>query len=91
MTSNNITEQCYLDLSNQFKLLINDKNKELEKVKTEFNDMYKKIIIIFGIITLVNDEINYDNFELEALIYKCLHLIENVIENKKFYKIEDEF
>jgi hypothetical protein len=47
------------------------KNKELKEVKIKYNDFYKNLISIFGIIRIIRDEIDLsENFEIEAILYK---------------------
>ena len=83
-----MTENSYIELANQFKTIFDDKNKELNKNKQKFNKLYKNIIIVFGILSLSMKEITFDNFEIEALMWKASNLMENMLSDNRFYILE---
>ena len=88
--NNNINNQKYLEICNQFNEIMKDKEKELKEIKIKYNEFYKNLISIFGIIRLIRDEIDLsDNFEIEAILYKVDFLMNDLLF-KHLYKIDDD-
>ena len=88
--NNNINNQKYLEICNQFNEIMKGKDKELIQVKKKYNDFYKNLISIFGIIRLIRDEIDLsDNFEIEAILYKVDFMMNDLLFNH-LYKIDDD-
>ncbi len=88
--TNNINNQRYLEICNEFNDVMKEKNKEIKKVKEKYNNLYEKIIIVYGIIKLLKNELDFNgDFELEAIFYKIDTLLNDTILIDLF-KINDD-
>jgi len=86
----NINNQRYLEICEEFKIILEDKNKELKSIKIKYNNLYKNLIICFGIMRLIKEEIDFsENFELDSLIHKLDYLLNNYLFSH-LYKIEED-
>lgn len=58
----NITEQKYLELAQDMKKIVEEKDQEVNKVKNELNDYKFVLYKVFGIMSFVDDLLNeYSN------------------------------
>jgi recombinational DNA repair ATPase RecF len=88
--NNNINNQRYLEICNEFNDIMKEKNKEIKKVKEKYNKVYEKMIIVYGIIKLLKNELDFNgDFELEAIFYKIDTLLNDTILIDLF-KINDD-
>lgn len=88
--NNNINNQRYLEICNEFNDIMKEKNKEIKKVKEKYNNLYEKMIIVYGIIKLLKNELDFNgDFELEAIFYKIDTLLNDTILIDLF-KINDD-
>ncbi len=88
--TNNINNQRYLEICNEFNDVMKEKNKEIKKVKEKYNNLYEKIIIVYGIIKLLKNELDFNgDFELEAIFYKIDTLLNDTLLIDLF-KIDDD-
>ena len=88
--NNEINSQKYLEICNEFNEIMKGKDKELKEVKKKYNEFYKNLISIFGIIRIIRDEIDLtDNFEIEAILYKVDFMMNDLLFNH-LYKIDDD-
>lgn len=88
--TNNINSQRYLEICNEFNEVMKEKNKEIKKVKEKYNNLYEKIVIVYGIIKLLKNELDFNgDFELEAIFYKIDTLLNDTILIDLF-KIDDD-
>lgn len=88
--NNNINNQKYLEICNEFNDIMKEKNKEIKKVKEKYNNLYEKMIIVYGIIKLLKNELDFNgDFELEAIFYKIDTLLNDTILIDLF-KINDD-
>jgi len=58
-----MTEQAYLDLAQQMKEIVAEKEKECQKLKNELNDYKYVMYKVFGITSFLEDLLNgFDDF-----------------------------
>lgn len=86
----NINSQRYLEICNEFNDVMKEKNKETKKIKEKYNKLYEKMIIVYGIIKLLKNELDFNgDFELEAIFYKIDTLLNDTLLIDLF-KIDDD-
>jgi len=86
----NINSQRYLEICNEFNDVMKAKNKETKKIKEKYNNLYEKMIIVYGIIKLLKNELDFNgDFELEAIFYKIDTLLNDSLLIDLF-KIDDD-
>lgn len=87
--SNNKTEQAYLDICNDFKELINKKDIELKKYKTEIL-RYKKLIGKFYGLARTGEEMIQTYTDEDDFIERIFNVIRSDCSLDLFFKTEQE-
>ena len=87
--SNNKTEQAYLDICSDFKNLIQEKDLELKKHKTEIL-RYKKLIGKFYGLARAGEEMIQTYTDEDDFIERIFNVIRSDCSNDLFFKTEQE-
>lgn len=64
----NITEQKYLELADNFKEQMDEKNYELDKLKRDNENLTKNFISLYGIIRMMDFLISNGEVEMELAV-----------------------
>ena len=80
----NITENAYLELANQMKEIVEEKDKELERNKKITAETKILLYKIYGLIDYVreiisNIDIGLSNINIEDILDICVEKIEKII------------
>ena len=80
----NITENAYLELANQMKEIVEEKDKELERNKKITAETKILLYKIYGLIDYVreiisNIDIGLSNINIEDILDICIEKIEKII------------
>tara|TARA_R110000822_G_scaffold12943_8_gene46571 strand:+ start:1291 stop:1554 length:264 start_codon:yes stop_codon:yes gene_type:complete len=80
----NITENAYLELADQMKEIVDEKDKELKKYKNETEETKKVLFKIYGMVDYVreiisNIDMDLNNINLEDILDICVEKIEKII------------
>lgn len=83
------TEQRYLELAENFKDIMIEKDKQIEKIKNE-NQNYRYVFAkVFGNISMIDDLLTQIDFEGNILYAVIRHTLDYVITDlKNLYEIE---
>ena len=65
-SNNNITDQKYLELANDFKEIMNKKDVELIKMKGDFVRIYKGLALAYGSFRMIDEW--FGNLELDDML-----------------------
>jgi len=84
-----VTEQAYLDICSDFKNLIQEKDKELKKHKTEIL-RYKKLIGKFYGLARTGEELINNYTEEDDFLERIFNVIRSDCSNDLFFKIEND-
>jgi len=66
----------YVEMSNQFKELYNEKDKEVNHIKQKYLKLYKTLVIVFGLVQTYTE--NYGN---ETYIEDIIEIIGDILFN----------
>ena len=80
----NITENAYLELAEQMKEIVEEKDKELNKYKKKTAETKKTLFKVYGMIDYVreiisNIDMDLNNINLEDMLDICVEKIEKII------------
>ena len=79
-SDNNVNNKAYLDICEEFKIVVDDKDKQIKTVRKNFNEFYKSAVAILGLVRIIEPEIEYDDhFELEFLVQKLLSSLDELL------------
>ena len=83
------TEQRYLELAENFKDIMIEKDKQIEKLKNE-NQNYRYVFAkVFGNISMIDDLLTQIDFDGNIMYAVCKHTLDFVITDlKNLYEIE---
>lgn len=75
----NINSQKYLDICNHFKEIVDEKDKKLIKSIKRYNELFKNVVMVYGILRLIDDELNIEDFEASNMIYRCKKIFDELL------------
>lgn len=64
--TSDLTEQKYLELADEFKSVIDKKDKELTKMKNDYMRIYKGLALAYGSFRMIDDW--FENLELDDML-----------------------
>jgi hypothetical protein len=64
--TSSITDQKYLELADDFKTILNKKDKELIKMKGDYMRIYKGLALAYGSFRMIDDW--FENLELDDML-----------------------
>lgn len=81
---NNITENAYLELADQMKDIVDEKDKELNKYRKQTEETKKVLYKVYGLIDYVRDilsniDMDLNNINLEDILNICVERIEKIM------------
>ena len=83
MTSENMTENDYLEMAKHFKEEIEKKDYELDKYKEELEDLTKQFYAAHGIFSLLDHLVNSGKIDIElaVIVETGLEFTRDVMDN----------
>ena len=83
MTSENMTENDYLEMAKHFKEEIEKKDYELDKYKEELEDLTKQFYAAYGIFSLLDHLVNSGKIDIElaVIVETGLEFTRDVMDN----------
>jgi len=66
----------YVEMSNQFKELYNEKDNEVKHIKRKYLKLYKTLVIVYGLVQTYTE--NYGN---ESYVEDIIEIVENILFN----------
>ncbi len=79
----NITEQRYLELADDMKSVIAEKDKELNNYKKSLAETKKTLLRVYGLISYSNDcleQVHFDDLDIGVSLCDILNSCCNIIE-----------
>lgn len=65
-STSDLTDQKYLELADEFKEIMNKKDKELIKIKGDYMRLYKGVALAYGSFRMIDDW--FENLELDDML-----------------------
>ena len=75
----NINSKKYLDICNHFKEIVDEKDKKLIKSIKRYNELFKNVVMVYGILRLIDNELNIEDFEASSMIYRCKKFFDEIL------------
>ena len=75
----NINSKKYLDICNHFKEIVEEKDKKLIKSIKRYNELFKNVVMVYGVLRLIDDELNIEDFEASNMIYRCKKIFDELL------------
>lgn len=66
--TSNLTEQQYLELANNFKEQMDEKNYEIKKLRRELEDVSKSFISLYGMLRMMDFLIQSGSVDMELAV-----------------------
>ena len=74
-----INNQAYLEICDNFKEVVEEKDTKIKKYINKYNNLYKDLFMVYGLLRLIDNHLNVEEFELNNLIERLRGILSDIL------------